>query len=235
MSRGAQHLLLVLVGLSIAMMLVRGTYLNYVKPGLFPWLVIAAAVLVLLGGTGVVRELRYASAREHEHGHAHGTRATWLLLVPIAMLAFVAPPPLDAAGANPPPPVSAPQARPFPALPPGPAPEISLPEAVMRAASDSARTLDGRTITLTGFTVHWKGRVDLGRVVIICCAADAQLARVHLAGPAAQTAASLPEDTWVRVVGRIVPGSSRLDDGLVPTMTVTEVQPVEKPRNTYAY
>ena len=41
------------------MMLVKGTYVNYVKPGLWPWLVIAAAVLVVLGVTGVVHELRH--------------------------------------------------------------------------------------------------------------------------------------------------------------------------------
>lgn len=229
MSRGTQHVLLLLVGLSVVMMLVQGTYVNYVKPGLWPWLVIAAAVLVVLGVTGVVHELRHAATPEH--GHVHRTWLTWLLLVPIAMIAFVVPPPLDASGTNPPPAISASQPRPFPPLPPGPAPEVSLPDAVMRAAADSAKSLDGRTITLTGFTVHWHGRVDLGRVVIICCAADAQLARVHLAG----AGVDFPEDTWLRVVGRIEPGSSRADDGFVPTMTVTEVQRIEKPKNTYAY
>ena len=48
-SRGTQNLVLLLVGLSTAVMLVKGTYLNYVKPGLLPWLVAAAAVLVVLG------------------------------------------------------------------------------------------------------------------------------------------------------------------------------------------
>lgn len=230
MSRGTQHVLLLLVGLSVAMMLARGTYVNYVKPSLWPWLLVAAVVLVVLGVTGVVHELRHAVTPEH--GHAHRSWLTWLLLMPVAMIAFVVPPPLDAAGANPPPAISAPQARPFPPLPDGPAPEVSLPDAVMRAAADSAKSLDGRTITLTGFTVHTDGRVDLGRVVIVCCAADAQLARVHLAGLGGR---DFPEDTWLRVVGRIEPGSSHPDDGFVPTMSVTEVQRIEKPRNTYAY
>jgi uncharacterized repeat protein (TIGR03943 family) len=229
-SRGTQHLVLLLVGLSVAIMLARGTYVNYVKPSLWPWLLIAAVVLVVLGVAGVVHELRNAASPDH--GHAHRNWLTWLLLVPIAMIAFVVPPPLDATGANAPPAaISAPQMRPFPPLPDGPAPEVSLPDAVMRAAADSAKSLDGRTITLTGFVVHWKGRVDLGRVVIVCCAADAQLARVHLTGPDVDH----PEDTWLRVVGRIEPGSAHPDDGFVPTMTVTEVERIEKPKNTYAY
>ena len=33
MSRGTQNLVLLLLGLSTGVMLVKGTYLNYVKPG----------------------------------------------------------------------------------------------------------------------------------------------------------------------------------------------------------
>jgi uncharacterized repeat protein (TIGR03943 family) len=229
-SRVTQHLVLVLLGLGTAVMVVKGTYLNYVRPGLLPWLTAAAVVLVLLGVAGVIRELRGAP---RESGHQHQPWLTWLLLIPIAMIAFVVPPPLDARGANPPPTVSAPTPRPFPALPDGSAPEVSLPEAVMRAAADSGHSLDGRTITLTGFTISVAGGVDLGRVVIVCCAADAQLARVHLTGAAAT--GGHPEDTWLRVEGRIQPGSSHADDGFVPTMVVTRATVVEKPRNAYSY
>lgn len=237
MTRGTQHVVLLLVGLSTAVMLVKGTYLNYVRPGLFPWLIAAAAVLVLLGASGVVRELRSGSHAHEEHGHEHRTWPAWLLLVPIALVAFVVPPPLDARGTNPPPPAaSAPAPRPFPALPAGPAPDVSLPEAVMRAAADTGHSLDDRTITLTGFTVARPGGgVDLGRVVIVCCAADAQLARVHLAGPALATVAGQPDDTWMRVTGRIQPGSSHPDDGYVPTMAATDAVAVDKPKNAYAY
>jgi uncharacterized repeat protein (TIGR03943 family) len=234
-SRGTQNLVLLLVGLSTAVMLVKGTYLNYVKPGLLPWLAVSAAVLVALGVVSVVRDLR--SAREEhddEHGHRHQPWLGWLLLIPIAMVAFVAPPALDARGATQAA-VSAPQRRAFPPLPAGDAPTVSLPDVVMRAAADSTDSLAGRSITLTGFTVHHSAGVDLGRVVIVCCAADAQLARIHLTGPAATSAAEHPDDTWLRIEGQIVPGSSHSDDGYVPTMTVTSVTPVDKPANTYAY
>jgi uncharacterized repeat protein (TIGR03943 family) len=233
-SRATQHLVLLLIGLSTAVMSYKGTYLNYVRPALLPWLLVAAGVLVVLGLTGVVEDLRGVATEEH--GHAHQTWLTWVLLVPIALVAFVVPPPLDARGANPPPAaVSAPRPRPFPALPPGPAPEVSLPETVMRAAADSTHSLDGRTITLTGFTVAQGGVVDLGRVVIVCCAADAQLARVHLSGPAVATVAGQPDDTWMRVTGTIRPGSSHADDGFIPTMVVTDAARIDKPKNAYAY
>ncbi|MDT5325551.1 MAG: hypothetical protein QOF25_2703 [Mycobacterium sp.] len=238
MSRGTQNVILLLVGLSTAVMLVKGTYLNYVKPGLLPWLITAALVLVALGLVAVVRDLRQvagADGEHDEHGHRHQPWLAWLLLIPIAMVAFVVPPPLDARGASTQAAVSAPQRRPFPPLPPGPAPTVSLPEAVMRAAADSANSLDGRSITLTGFTLHHPDGVDLGRVVIVCCAADAQLARVHLTGPGAVAATGYPDDTWLRILGEILPGSARVADGFIPTMAVASVTRIDKPANTYAY
>lgn len=105
----------------------------------------------------------------------------------------------------------------------------------MRAAADSTNSLAGRSITLTGFTLHGSDQVDLARVVIVCCAADAQLARIHLTGPAAPSVADHPEDTWLQIEGQIVPGSSHAEDGFIPTMTVTSATPVDKPANTYAY
>jgi uncharacterized repeat protein (TIGR03943 family) len=234
-SRGTQNVVLLLVGLSTAVMLVKGTYLNYVKPGLLPWLIAAALVLVALGLAAVVRDLRHAVGDDGDHGHRHQPWLTWLLLIPIAMVAFVVPPALDARGASQPAAVSAPQRRAFPPLPPGPAPSVSLPEAVMRAAADSTNSLDGRSITLTGFTLHRPDGVDLGRVVIVCCAADAQLARVHLTGVGAADAAGHPDDTWLQVQGQIVSGSSHAADGFIPTMAVASVTRIDKPANTYAY
>lgn len=105
----------------------------------------------------------------------------------------------------------------------------------MRAAADSTNSLAGRSITLTGFTLHHTGGIDLGRVVIVCCAADAQLARVHLSGPGVAEAAAVAEDTWLSIRGQIVVGSSHAADGFIPTMTVTDVARIDKPANTYAY
>ena len=244
MSRFTQNLVLLLVGASIAVMVAKGTYVNYVKPSLLPWLVIAAVVLIVLGLAAVVMDVRGAG-REHgddsdhddtDHdGHHHRTGLAWFLLVPIAMVAFVVPPPLDARGAAAPPATSAPPPRSFAPLPPGPAPTVPVPEIVMRAAADPAHSLDGRAVTASGFTLRYPDGVYLARVVIVCCAADAQLARIRLSGPAEQAAAGFGEETWIQVVGEVVPGSADVGNDFIPTLTAETVTRIDKPANTYAY
>jgi hypothetical protein len=86
--------------------------------------------------------------------------------------------------------------RAFPPLPPGNTPEVSLPEVLMREAQDTTGSLTNRSITVTGFVLNEAQGVDLGRIVIICCAADAQLARIHLRGPAAARGAGLPDNPY---------------------------------------
>ena len=233
MKRETQNVLVLLLGLAVGVMVVKGAYLHYVKPALFPWLVMSAVGLVALALVSVVRDIRRGGA-ELDEAHHHRGWMVWLLLVPVVLIAFVVPPPIEANGASP---VSARQSakHPFPPLPPGRAPTVSVPEVMMRAATDSAGTLDSRLITVTGFTLRGSAGPDLGRVVIVCCAADAQLARIHLGGSAAATAASYPEDTWLRVEGTLLPGSSTATSSFVPTLRITSVTKVDRPANTYAY
>ncbi|MBV8930553.1 MAG: DUF1980 domain-containing protein, partial [Mycobacteriaceae bacterium] len=162
MSRETQNVLLMLLGLGTGVMVVKGTYLHYVRPALLPWLIGAAVVLIALALISIVRDIRH-----HDPGasgdHRHRGWMMWLLLAPVAVTAFVIPPPMGARGATPEVAVSsAPQKRPFPPLPAERAPALSLPEVMMRAATDSAGTLDNRLITVTGFTM--KGGAELGRV-----------------------------------------------------------------------
>jgi putative membrane protein len=230
MSRGTQNTLLLLIGLSVAVMVIKGSYLYYVRPLLLPWLIAAAAVLVALAVAAIVRDLRHAP---EEGGHLHRPWLVWVLLVPIALTAFVVPPPLGAQGATPQAvAVTQPARHPFPPLPTGPAPTVSIPDVVMRAAADSTNSLDGRFITITGFTMRYPDSTDLARVVIVCCAADAQLARIHLTGSGV---AGYPEDTWLQVEGNVVPGSSQPATNFIPTMAVSSVKRIDKPANTYAY
>jgi uncharacterized repeat protein (TIGR03943 family) len=235
MSRGTQNTLVLLVGLSTLVMVIKGTYLHFVKPSLLPWLIAAAAVLIALAVTSIVRDLRHGPDAD-EHGHRHRPWLVWLLLVPIALTAFVVPPPLGAQGAAPEAvAATAPPKRAFPPLPAGRAPTVSIPDVVMRAAADSTNSLDRRLITLAGFTVKYPEGTDLGRVVIVCCAADAQLARIHLSGAAAAEAAGYPEDTWLQVEGSVVPGTSAASSNFIPTLDVSRVKRIDKPANTYAY
>ena len=233
MKRETQNVLVLLLGLAVGVMVVKGAYLHYVKPALFPWLVMSAVGLVALALVSIVRDIRRGGA-EMDEAHHHRGWMVWLLLVPVVLIAFVVPPPIEANGASP---VSArqPAKHPFPPLPSGRAPTVSVPEVMMRAATDSAGTLDSRLITVTGFTLRGSAGPDLGRVVIVCCAADAQLARIHLGGSAAATAASYPEDTWLRVEGTLLPGSSTAASSFVPTLRIASVTKVDRPANTYSY
>jgi putative membrane protein len=125
--------------------------------------------------------------------------------------------------------------RAFAPLPPGNAPEVSLPEVLMREAQDTTGSLTNRSITVTGFVLNEAQGVDLGRIVIICCAADAQLARIHLRGPAAAPAAGLADNTWLRVEGQVTPAPRQPNSVAIPTLQATAVTRVDAPANPYAY
>ena len=193
MSRETENTVLLLVGISIAMITVSGAFTRYVKPGLLPWLAASAVLLIALALLAIIGDIRRGGPRtsdqpsDHSEAHPHRAGIVWLLVVPILVLIFVTPPALRPSAAAPS--VTAVSNdvlnRAFPPLPPGNAPEVSLPEVLMREAQDTTGSLTNRSITVTGFVLNEAQGVDLGRIVIICCAADAQLARIHLRGPAA--------------------------------------------------
>jgi len=250
-SRETENTVLLLVGISIAMITVTGAFTRYVKPGLLPWLAASAVLLIVLALAAIIGDVRRGGARRSDHsdhgdhdghgdGHSHRTGIVWLLLVPILLLIFVTPPALRPSAAAPS--VTAVSNdvlnRAFPPLPPGRAPELSLPEVLMREAQDTSGALTNRTITVTGFVLNEAQGVDLGRIVIICCAADAQLARIHLRGPAAAQAAGLPDNTWLRVEGEVakVPAAPRQPHSVtIPTLQATAVTRIDAPPNPYDY
>ncbi|MUL84077.1 MULTISPECIES: TIGR03943 family putative permease subunit [unclassified Mycolicibacterium] len=241
MSRETENALLLLIGVSTAIIAVTGTFTRYVKPALLPYLAATAVLLIALALAAIVRDIRHGGRQDDEHDtdephdHPHSRGVAWLLLVPIALLAFVVPPAIrpDAAKVTE---VSTDALRrPFPPLPDGPAPEISLPDALIRVAQDTAGTLDNRTITVTGFTMRDGDRTDLARVVIICCAADAQLASIRLSGPGAAAVAGYPENTWIKVEGTIPAGQNDSSRRSVPTMTALTVSRIDPPPHPYAY
>ena len=58
MKRETQNVLVLLLGLGVGVLVVKGAYLHYVKPSLMPWLLIAAAVLIALALVSIVRDIR---------------------------------------------------------------------------------------------------------------------------------------------------------------------------------
>ena len=148
MRRETENTLLLLVGISIAMITVTGAFTRYVKPGLLPWLAASAALLIVLALAAIIGDIRRGRPREHgDHaeGHSHRTGMVWLLLVPILVLIFVTPPALRPSAASVTTVSNDVLKQAFPPLPPGRAPELSLPEVLMREAQDTSGALTNRT------------------------------------------------------------------------------------------
>ena len=240
MSRETENALLLLLGLAAAIITITGVYTRYVKPSLLPWLAAVAVLLIVLALSAIVRDPRRGrddkTGSDEPTGHAHRRGIGWLIAVPVLLLAFVVPPALGAQAAAPIAITLSPNElrQPFPPLPAGRAPEVSLKEVMKRVALDSAGTLNSRLITIVGFTLKADSGTDLARITIFCCAADAQLGRLHLRGSAAAAAAELPDNTWIRVEGTIAPPGDAASPA-IPTMTVSTLTRVDAPANTYAY
>ncbi|WP_372666730.1 TIGR03943 family putative permease subunit [Amycolatopsis kentuckyensis] len=174
----------------------------------------------------------------HDHaGHSHATRSAWLLLVPVLAVFLVAPPALGADSvirteARVPSSAAAANAAAFPPLPAGNVVPLTVNEFVSRAGWDASGTLDGRTISLTGFVVHTGGNTLLARLVISCCAADAFPVTVHLRGGEAD---HLPSDAWIQVTGQVVPGTATKNNSYTPDFTVASISTVPAPKDPYEY
>jgi uncharacterized repeat protein (TIGR03943 family) len=238
-SRETENTLLLLVGLSAGMITLTGAFTRYVKPALLPWLALTAVLLVGLALVSIAGDIRRGGPRRHEghpEGHRHRGGVLWLLVVPVVVLIFITPPalrPMATTGSvtN----ASNDVARQdFPPLPPGRAPEVSLPQVVMRAANDSSGSLTNRRITVTGFILNEPGGTDLARIVIICCAADAQLARIHLRDVAGNSVFRFADNTWLRVEGEVSPLQRQPNQPPIPTLRAVTVTPVDAPANPYA-
>ena len=89
-------------------------------------------------------------------------------------------------------------------------------------------------VTVTGFVAPpGDGFADgytIARMVISCCAADANPMRIHVADDP-----PFPPDTWVQAVVTAVPNTATLDNGYVPTVTVTSITPVHQPADPYEH
>jgi uncharacterized repeat protein (TIGR03943 family) len=257
--RETQNILLILLGGALVKIAVNGDYLRYVKPAQQPWVITGGAVMVLLGAVAIVRDLLAARAKvaagavpgtapdtpdhggheghESHEGHAHSARPAWLLLVPVLAVFLVAPPALGADSvirteSRVPASAAAANAVAFPPLPAGNVVPLPVNEFVSRAGWDAAGTLDGRTVSLTGFVVHTGGSTLLARLVISCCAADAFPVTVRLRGGEADHLAS---DAWIQVTGEVVPRTSTKENSYTPDFTPASVTTVPAPKDPYEY
>ncbi|MTD13503.1 TIGR03943 family protein [Nakamurella sp. YIM 132087] len=122
----------------------------------------------------------------------------------------------------------------FDPLPTGEDPAIPLREFVLRALYDGEDSVVDTPVTVTGFIAPagtgFTSGYSIARLVISCCAADANPMQIHVDGDA-----PLPTDTWVTAVVTAVPDTAGQDNGYVPTVTVTSITPVDQPSDPYEH
>jgi uncharacterized repeat protein (TIGR03943 family) len=251
--RDLHALILLLVGGTLLKIAITGDYVRYVKPGLRPYLVaagvlvVAVAVLSLVARAGSrSADLDGAGLEGADHGHedgdddGHGHRAgrgwldvAWLLVLPMTALLLIAPSALGSysasrAGTA----IGAATTSDFPPLPSGDPVRVSVLDYASRAVFDKGGSLSGRQLTLSGFLVAAPGGWYLTRMVITCCAADAQPVKVGLSGA---VPAGLSANDWLEVTGRYTAkvDHDSVNGETIPYLDVTSAHPVAAPKQQY--
>jgi putative membrane protein len=257
-NRQAQAAVLFLMGVAVLRASSTDLYLRYVKAGLRPLLLVAGIVLIAAAVATVWYELKAARAgREEqrdgrcgdgEHGHGqdvdgqdadgqlgHGhrePRVSWLLVLPLLALILVAPPAPGSYSAM----RAGTALKPlpdFPALPSSGTLRLDVGDYAGRAVFDHGRRLGDRRIKMTGFVALDRGGAPyLTRMVLNCCAADAQPIKVRLSGELPPT---LQPDTWLEVTGTYTRKRMKdpVNDGVIPFFEVGRARPVKAPPDEY--
>jgi|GEM_PF-217132 len=121
----------------------------------------------------------------------------------------------------------------FPALE-GTNPSTTIKDFLLRALYDADNSVQDVPVTVTGFIAPaGEGYTDgytIARMVISCCAADANPMQLHAAGDT-----PYPSNTWVDAVVTVVPDTATMDNGYVPTVTLTSATPVQQPDDPYEH
>jgi uncharacterized repeat protein (TIGR03943 family) len=241
MTREVQAVILVLVGSAIIRITIDDTFLNYVKEGMRPWLLLTGGALIVMGVLAIVDVFRRERSvnvdqdvpNDHEDHSHHGPRSAWLLLLPVLAIFLVAPPALGSFAAARDLTNSSPSAAVAPPLPPGDPVEVYVSDYVNRAVWDFGKTLAGRTVEITGFVVpNPEGGWWLTRMSLACCAADAFAGKIQIVDPP-EGWEDPPADTWTVVTGEWVPGGGTNSDTAIPLLSAENIVQIEQPVNPY--
>ncbi|MGW4908729.1 TIGR03943 family putative permease subunit [Streptomyces sp. NPDC004270] len=246
MRRPLQVTLLVLSGLGLLhASLFTDVCLRYVKPGMRPLLIVSGFVLLVLGiAEAATRDRPHGagaqSAGPHgagphgagHHGHDHSAvpRVAWLLLLPALSLLFYAPPALGAYTASRQPAKVVAEQDDFDPLPRTSPLPITLTDFTTRVQQDRTLAIKGRTVEMSGLVtpVPGGGSWDLTRIIISCCAADAQSVKVRIYGSSVP-----PANTWVSVTGNWHPGGKLGTKSAPVAVDAQTVKKIQRPSNGY--
>ncbi|GHB50727.1 TIGR03943 family protein [Streptomyces cirratus] len=189
------------------------------------------------GETDTPDGLPHAHAHGHDHGHGHGhdhssvPRVAWLLFVPALSLLVYAPPALGSYTASRDTVKVVTEQRRFEALPATSPLPMTLTQFTRRVQQDRTQAIKGRTVQMSGLVTLDEGRDSwyLTRIVISCCAADAQSVKVRIHG-----APALPADTWVSVTGTWHPGGTLGTQSAPAELDAGTVEEIDRPVNGYS-
>ncbi|MFD4872779.1 TIGR03943 family putative permease subunit [Streptomyces sp. NPDC058420] len=232
MRRPLQVTLLVLSGLGLLhASLFTDLCLRYVKPSMRPMLVVSGFLLILLGIAEAWSRRKPDEGDDHAgHHHSKVPRVAWLLFLPALSLLFYAPPALGAYTASRAATKAVPVQDAFDPLPATSPLPITLTDFTTRVQQDRKRAIKGRTVQMTGFVTPDKGTEywDLTRIMISCCAADAQSIKVRVYGIPALSA-----NTWVTITGTWHASGTLGTRSAAAALDGVTVQKVAKPVNAY--
>jgi uncharacterized repeat protein (TIGR03943 family) len=234
-----RSVLLVVLGATAIWLWWSGEALNYVRPGLGPYLLVSGVIVVLLGLLPPLGLLGGQTAHaDGDAGHRHRARAGWLLLVPVLVVLLVQPAALGSYA------VSSRSAMPgggeegqFPPLaaPVRGAVPMSMAEFVTRALRDPGQSLARVRVRLVGFAAPAEGGdgYRLTRFTVFCCAADAEAFQAVIRGDRTPRA----RDQWLEVEGTWRPRPAAVDDPTapLPILDAEVVHPVAPAHPPYEY
>jgi uncharacterized repeat protein (TIGR03943 family) len=231
-NREAQSIVLALLGGALVHAGLTDLYLRYVKAELRPLLVAAGVLLVLVAVVTAWYEWRSARTQARPHGHREAGVA-WLLLPALLALGLVVPPALGSYSAMNTGTALRPPLGSLAPLPVDGPLHLGVIDYAGRAVYDHGRALADRPITLTGFlTIGRDGQPYLTRMILNCCAADAQPVKVGLTGKLPPV---LEPDTWFAATGTYTTRrtTDAINSGPIPFFDVSQADPIPVPAEPY--
>ena len=247
MTRTSSGALLTLVGVLALRAGLTDAMLQFLRPGMRPWLIAAAVMVLLLGVVQVVTGRRDGApdhAHEHgdndEHGHAHNVRVGWLLILPLCV-GLLAPAALDA--------YSAQRSVAFSQRSwdlgkfdvnkllsaeaiAGGTPKLALVDYLGATTNAKSRDYLGtHQVRLDGFVLRAGNGFFLTRFFIGCCAADAIPLKLYV-----QTSKPLPPDNqWISATVTLARDKTTLASTAHAQAALDSLQGIKKPSEPYEY